>query len=329
MSGPALAFYTVALFVTQALFTIVCFASPASAHDVSGVLSAGSTWTYDPWLLSPLYLVGICFYVGTLRLWRAAGFGRGIATGQAATFWCGWLILALVVTSPLHWLGEHLFVAHMAEHELLMVVAAPLLAFGRVAGAIPWSFPRGLRPSLGRLVSLGPVTGVWRMLRNPLTATALQGTALWLWHAPPLYQWALDNEAVHRLQHLSFFLTALLFWWVLLYGRGAGHGERTRGGIAVGCLFITVLHSGLLGALLTLSSHAWYPRQAGFSREFGLTPIEDQQLAGLVMWIPMGALYTCAALFFAYRWMFDRPHSPALPRRDTISATPDAASTPM
>ena len=312
-----------------AFAAIGCFAlSPASAHDVSGVLSAGSAaWTYDPWLLAPLYLVGICFYVGTLRLWRAAGFGRGIGTGQAAAFWCGWVILALVVTSPLHWLGEHLFAAHMTEHELLMVVAAPLLAFGRVSGAIPWSFPRKLRPWLGRAVGSMPVAGPWRMLRKPLTATALQGAALWLWHAPVLYQLALTNEAMHRLQHLSFFLAALLFWWVLLHGRGGVHGERTRGGIAVGCLFITVLHSGLLGALLTLSSHVWYPQQAGFAADFGLTPIEDQQLAGLVMWIPMGGLYTCAALVFAYRWMFDRSHSRALRQSDMASAFPDLAST--
>lgn len=318
MSRPALAFAV-----------IVCFiSSPASAHNVSGILSGGSAWTYDPWLLAPLYLVGICFYVGTLRLWRTAGFGRGIGSGQAAAFWCGWIILALVVTSPLHWLGERLFVAHMTEHELLMVVAAPLLAFGRVSGAIPWSFPRTLRPWLGRATGSKPVAGVWRVLRAPLTATALQGAALWLWHAPVLYQLALTNETVHRLQHLSFFLAALLFWWVLLHGRGAGHGERTRGGIALACLFITVLHSGLLGALMTLSSHVWYPQQAGLATEFGLTPLEDQQLAGLVMWIPMGGLYTCAALVFAYRWMFDRSHSRASRQRLTLPRL-DPASTSL
>jgi putative membrane protein len=288
------------------LSTIGFFAlSPASAHDLSGVFGVGPTWTYDPWLLSPLYLIGISFYLGTQNLWRTAGFGRGIGFGQAAAFWSGWLVLALVVTSPLHWLGEHLFVAHMIEHELLILVAAPLLAYGRLGGAIPWSLPRGLRPLFGRALASRPVAGCWRILRNPLTATTLQGAALWLWHAPVLYQWSLQSETVHRLQHVSFFLTALLFWWVLFYGRGTGYGERTRDGISVASLFLTVMHSGLLGALLTLSSHVWYPQQAGFSADFGLTPIEDQQLAGLVMWIPMGGLYTIAALFFAYRWMFN------------------------
>jgi cytochrome c oxidase assembly factor CtaG len=307
--------------------TIVFLSPPASAHDVSGLLSTGSAWTYDPWLLAPLYCVGIGFYVGTLKLWRAAGFGRGIGTGQAAAFWCGWTILALVVTSPLHWLGEHLFVAHMTEHELLMVVAAPLLAYGRLSGAMPWAFPRWLRPWLGRALSSTPLVGVWRILRHPLTATALHGATLWLWHAPILYQLALTDETVHRLQHLSFFLAALLFWWVLLHGRGAGHGERTRGGIAIGCLFITVLHSGLLGALLTLSSHVWYPEQSGFTADFGLSPIEDQQLAGLVMWIPMGGLYTGAALAFAYAWMFDQSHRRAPPQTDATMAVAGPAST--
>jgi cytochrome c oxidase assembly factor CtaG len=93
-------------------------------------------------------------------------------------------------------------------------------------------------------------------------------------------------------------------------------------------LFITVLHSGLLGALMTLSSHVWYPQQTGLATEFGLTPLEDQQLAGLVMWIPMGALYTCAALVFAYRWMFDASHGRAS-RQSAMLARLDAASTAL
>jgi cytochrome c oxidase assembly factor CtaG len=108
---------------------------------------------------------------------------------------------------------------------------------------------------------------------------------------------------VHRLQHISFFATALLFWWVLLHGRGQGRSSRVRDGIAIACLFITILHSGVLGALLTISPRLWIPGQGALAGEFGLTPLEDQQLAGILMWVPMGILYTGAALVFAHRWL--------------------------
>ena len=278
-------------------------ATPVAAHDISGALNSSSTWSYDPWLLTPLYLTGIGFYAGTQRVWHAAGFNHGVQVAQVAAFWAGWLVLGLAITSPLHWLGERLFSAHMIEHELMMVVAAPLMAYARINGALLWSLPRGWRPVAGRLVTTGLIAVCWRAISHPVAATALHGAALWLWHAPPLYRLVLENGAVHRLQHISFFLTALLFWWVLFYGKGVGRSRRIRDGISVACLFVTVLHSGLLGALLTLSPRLWFPQQGLLAADFGLTPLEDQQLAGLLMWIPMGTLYTCAGLFFAYRWL--------------------------
>jgi cytochrome c oxidase assembly factor CtaG len=293
-------------------------AAPASGHDITGALSSSSTWSYDPWLLTPLYLTGIGFYLGTQRIWKAAGFGRGVQQAQVAAFWAGWLVLGLAITSPLHWLGERLFSAHMIEHELMMVVAAPLIAYARVNGALLWSLPRQWRPLAGRLVTTGVIAACWRAIGHPVSATTLHGLALWLWHAPPFYRLALENGTAHRLQHVSFFLTGLLFWWVLFYGRGSGRGTRVRDGIAVACLFVTVLHSGLLGALLTLSPRVWFPQQGLLAADFGLTLLEDQQLAGLIMWIPMGTLYTCAGLFFAYRWL-SRSRPTAAPR--TFSET--------
>jgi len=283
------------------LFTLS--ATPVHAHDVSGVLSSSSIWNCDPWLLTQLYLIGIGFYVGTQRIWNVAGFGRGVQQAQVTAFWVGWLVLGLAITSPLHWLGERLFSAHMIEHELMTVVAAPLIAYARINGALLWSLPRAWRPLAGRLVTKGVVAACWRAISLPVSATILHGLALWLWHAPPLYRMALENGAAHRLQHISFFVTGLLFWSVLFYGRGLGRSTRVRDGISIACLFVTVLHSGLLGALLTLSPRVWFPQQGLLAADFGLTPLEDQQLAGLIMWIPTGTLYTCAGLFFAYRWL--------------------------
>jgi putative membrane protein len=277
-------------------------APPCLAHSISDV-DPGSLWSHDPWLLSPLYLVGIAFYVGTQRLWQNAGGGHGVSYRQVTAFWAGWLVAALAVTSPLHWLGERLFSAHMVEHELLMVVAAPLMAYARINGPLMWSLPSSFRSAAGRFLNWPALAASWAFVSHPVSATILHGTALWAWHAPPLYAWALENSLVHRLQHVSFFTTALLFWWVLLHGRGRGRSTRVRDGIGIACLFVTVLHSGVLGALLTLSTRIWIPGQSALAGEFDLSPLEDQQLAGILMWVPMGTLYTGAALFFAYRWL--------------------------
>ncbi|MHC2439886.1 cytochrome c oxidase assembly protein [Bradyrhizobium sp. USDA 4451] len=290
------------MFTLSLLLLPALLPSSASAHGLSDVSDPTALWSYDPWLLVPLYLAGIAYYVGTQRLWRSAGGGRGVTYRRVTAFWTGWLVVALALTSPLHWLGERLFTAHMIEHELLMLVAAPLIAYARTNGPLLWSLTPSLRRA-GRLLSTAPLATMWAFLGHPVSATALHGLALWIWHAPPLYTLALENIAIHRLQHLSFFATALLFWSVLLYGRGRGRSERMRDGIGIGCLFVTVLHSGVLGALLTLSTRVWVPTQGALAGDFGLSPLEDQQLAGILMWVPMGILYTGAALLFAYRWL--------------------------
>jgi cytochrome c oxidase assembly factor CtaG len=271
------------------------------AHGGPADLLSGSTWTYDPWIVTPLYLSGILYLIGTMRLWRHAGSGRGIAYWHAACFWGGWLAMALALVSPLHWLGERLFTAHMIEHGILMIVAAPLLALARPMGAIAWSLPSRLRPAFGAFTRRISRSRGWRLVTDPLIAAGLHGLAIWAWHMPALYNAVLENTAMHRLQHLSFLLTGLLFWWSILQARPR---ERSYG-IAIFVLFATMLHTGVLGILLALSRQVWYPQQAAFAAEWGLTPLEDQQLAGLVMWVPMGVIYTAAALAVAARWIAD------------------------
>jgi cytochrome c oxidase assembly factor CtaG len=239
------------------------------------------------------------YLAGTWRVWRRAGWGRGVRFAQAGSFWLGWILLALALVSPLHWLGERLFVAHMFEHEILMVIAAPLLVAARPGGAMIWAFPARWRAGLGGLARVPSLARLWRTLSDPLAATILHGVALWVWHMPLLYNAALAHDGIHWLQHLSFFVTALLFWWSLIWGRA-----RQRGyGAAVFYLFATALHSGVLGILLAVSKHLWYPGQATIAAQWGLTPLEDQQLAGLVMWVPAGMVYAAAALVLAGLWI--------------------------
>jgi len=140
---------------------------------------------------------------------------------------------------------------------------------------------------------------MWRTISNPLWAWAIHLVALWIWHLPVLFQATLKSDFVHFLQHFSFLASALLFWWALIHGARGFLGY----GAAVLYVFSTAAHSGLLGALLTLATTVIYPAYAETAPAFGLTALEDQQLGGLIMWIPAGVLYTIAGLALLAGWL--------------------------
>jgi putative membrane protein len=258
-----------------------------------------ATWTFDPWVVGPLTASSVLYVIGVARLWSRAGRGRGVHGWQVACFAAAWLMLVAALVAPLHWLGGRLFTAHMIEHEILMAVAAPLLVVARPIGAILWALPASWRRASGGLAQTPVLATLWGWLTDPLIATVLHGIALWAWHVPAFYEAALASGRLHWLQHLSFFVTALFFWWSLLRGRA-----RERGyGAAVMYLFATSLHTGLLGILLALARQPLYPAQTRTALEWGLTSLEDQQLAGLVMWVPAGLVYAAAALALAGVWI--------------------------
>jgi cytochrome c oxidase assembly factor CtaG len=187
----------------------------------------------------------------------------------------------------------------MVEHEILVTLAAPLLILARPIGPMLWALPTRWRPSLGRIRRGRIVAQPWAWLARPLPATLLHGAAFWTWHVPAFYEAALSDPWLHWLQHVSFFGTALVFWHALLQSR-----ERQRGyGVAAVCVFATALHTGFVGVLLALARRPIYPTQTDGAAEWGLAPLEDQQLAGLIMWIPAGLVYAGAALVLAGLWI--------------------------
>ena len=260
----------------------------ARAHGDEG---HGAPWTFDPWVVLPLLLSLGAYAAGTARLWRRAGFGRGIRPWQLGTYLAGWALMAGTLLSPLHWLGERVFTLHMIEHEVVMALAAPLLVLARPAGALAWALPAAWRRPMLRWRP----RGLWAVLTAPVFATVAHGIAIWAWHVPALFDAAVQHVTLHRLQHLSFVLTALLFWWALL--------RRCTAGAAAMHLFVTMLHTGLLGTLMALAPRVLYGAQTARSGLLGLTALEDQQLAGLVMWIPAGTVYAGAALAFLAIWI--------------------------
>lgn len=225
------------------------FCSNAVAHAGH----AGTWWTFDPWVWGGCALL---FLLRPRRPWR-------FAAAAAALF------LALIW--PLDVLSQLSFAAHMAQHMLLIGVAAPLLVLSR--------------PSL-RLIrgntwaSLGSRTSAPR-------AFALHAAAIWLGHAPLVIAWTLAYRWVHIVEHATLLGTAMLFWWALCRRGRAGYGEAALWSLA------TMIHTGILGALLTFAPRVLY---SGYA-------LEDQQLAGLVMWVPGGACYLVAGLAFGSAWL--------------------------
>jgi putative membrane protein len=256
-------------------------------------------WEFDPAVVFSLGAAAWLYALGLQRLWRVVGFGRGIKGWEAACFAAGWLAAVIALVSPLHAWGHALFSAHMVQHEILMLITAPLLVLGRPVIA----FLKGLPPGWGRALAQFGNSSIWqigwRTVSYPATAWLIHAGALWIWHIPSWFQTTLDNDLVHALQHSSFLFSALLFWWALFHGR-----QRMMGyGLAVFYVFTTAMHSGLLGALITFAATALYPDYAATTLSWGLTPMEDQQLGGLIMWVPAGLVYVITGLALFAGWL--------------------------
>ncbi|MBX9459926.1 MAG: cytochrome c oxidase assembly protein [Brevundimonas sp.] len=175
-------------------------------------------------------------------------------------------VLAVIFVSPLCALSSALFAARTVHHVLLVALAAPLIA---------WSAPRA---------RIGPLA----------LATAAQAVAFWAWHAPAAYGWALSNDGVYWLMQLSLLGTAVWFWAAI---------RRASAPAAVAALLIAMVAMGLLGALLTFTGQPVYAPHFLTTAAWSLTPLADQQAAGLIMWAPAAAVYLAAALLVLGRWI--------------------------
>jgi cytochrome c oxidase assembly factor CtaG len=212
-------------------------------------------------------------------------------------FASAWLALALALLSPLGALARRSLAAHMVEHEILMVVAAPLFVLAQPLAAGLFGLPTSWRRALGGLTGSPLLRRLGIAAAGPVAAWIVHTAALWIWHVPALFNAAVVHEGVHALQHASFFAAALLYWWSVLRARGE------RCGAAVLSLFATSVSATALGALLTLSAVPWYAAYGAGPAGTAWTPLEDQQLAGLIMWVPACLVYVVAALGLVVQWV--------------------------
>jgi cytochrome c oxidase assembly factor CtaG len=218
-----------------------------------------------------------------------------------ALFIVGYAALVIALISPLHAVGEQYFSVHMVQHLLLSVVAPPLLLFSSSMPVLLWALPARDRARLGRLVGRpGPVRSILRGLTRPLVALALFVVTQWLWHQPVAYEWALENRWAHYLEHITFFVTAVGFWWPVVGSpplpSPLGYPAR------MAYTFLAWLPNSILGAGITLSRGPLYPFYVAAAEMSHTDAGFDQVLAGLVMWIPGDLLFVTIllVLFSAY-----------------------------
>ena len=261
---------------------------PSLLH--AGILSSG--WALEPGIVIPLAILAALYFRGV----RVVGGVKRVP--GLVWFAGGWLVVAGSLLSPLHAASEQLFSAHMVQHELLMVVAAPLLALSRPLPLLLDGIPTVSRSRVEAIAEGRRARRVWRNLNRPLAAWLIHGVVIWVWHIPVLFEATLSNDAVHAAQHLSFLGSGYLFWASLV-----ADDFPERGGLAVLSLFTTAVHTGVLGALISFSRYPWYSGYATRAAAWGMTPLADQQLAGLIMWIPASAAYLIGALLIARRWL--------------------------
>jgi putative membrane protein len=287
--------------LTAAALSVLLWPGVALAHG--GATEGGGFVLWTALLLVAAALA----YAAGVRAVR--GIGSPIFTGgRIVAFAGGILCLWVALEPPLDPLGGELFAAHMVQHLLLMLAAAPLLAWARPLLAFYMALPPRPRRAVGRWWARG------RWLKTTYAALA-HPAAVWLgfcglfafWHLPGPYGWALRSAPLHVLEHASFLASAFAFWSVVLDPAGAGrldHGARL--------LYLTgaAILSGLPGALMILTQRAFYLQHAEGAARWGLTPLADQQLAGLVMWIPAGLVYLAAAAWLFLGWLHRAARGP-------------------
>jgi putative membrane protein len=227
-----------------------------------------ASWNLDPILIAALVIVPALYFT----------WAKSSPSLRKGAFAAGWAVLALGLVSPLCNLSVALFSARVTQHMILTLVAAPLLVLswepvrrGIYAKLIPGETARAVTASFGFAL------------------------ALWVWHLPAPYAATFHSDVVYWTMHATLFLSAVVLWQAFVGARGLG-APLVAGAITMGQM-------SLLGAVLTFAREPYFGVHAGTTWPWGLSPLEDQQLGGLIMWIPAGVLLTAYGLAAFALWM--------------------------
>ncbi len=289
------------------LLLLLLNAKSIFAHSLDGVNeNVISGWIIEPWIFVPLLLFAAGYGTGLWRLLRKGIRQRVVSLAHFAAFVLGLLSLVIALMSPLSVLSQELFAAHMTEHLILMLLAPPLLVLGRPNIVLLWTFPLPIRRGIGRIwQKSGLLYSSSCLFNEPKAVLIMASVIMWFWHIPGPYQWAFTNPSIHIIEHMSFFMTSYAFWVLALRPFGRQYGGH---GHAMILLIIFALESSLLGALLTFATEPIYAVHIGATRHFlhmfpEITPLQDQQLAGLIMWVPASIVQLIAFSVVFVDWL--------------------------
>jgi putative membrane protein len=257
------------------------------------------TWTFEPVTIALMVISSGWYVAGVIAARRHSASPSAFPWWQIAAFAAAMISLAVALISPLDWLSDILFSAHMTQHEILMLVAAPLLVLGQPLLAAVWAVPRQNRAAVAATFRGPAFSRAWHAMTGPLALFLLHAVALWIWHIPVLFEAALASEAIHFIQHMAFVGTAAFFWWGMVYGRYGRLGY----GVAILYVFLTALHNTILGALLTIAPGTWYRSYELTAAQWRVDALADQQLAGLIMWVPSGVAFLVVGLALTAAWL--------------------------
>jgi len=296
-------------------------AGEAGAVDPARWWLAGSA---RPEVLIVLLAAGALYSLGWWRL-RRRGQVDLATVGRMAAYWGGLATLALALVGPIDALQSELFAVHMTQHMLIMMVAPILLLLGAPFPIALWGLPRRPRLAVGRSLRRD---SRFRRLLEPATAPWLMFAAftftVWLWHMPAAYDAVQTTRWVHDAEHLSFFLTALAYWWCVMAALPRLHGALGYG-LRFALILVGFVQHKVLSIMIAMASAPIYAHYAGGSERWGLTALEDQMWGGVIMWIPGGLLYVLIAVILIARYM---EHEERRVRRAGVAAAaPPAAST--
>jgi cytochrome c oxidase assembly factor CtaG len=272
---------------------------------------AWQAWSLAPEIVLPLAAFALLYGVGWIKS-RSSAAEVPMSGREAAFAAAGILLLAAALISPLCRLSANLAWTHMVQHLLIVALAPPLVLLGAPGRAFLLAL--GARSSRRHRPPVLPPER--RRDGQQLAAALAYGAAIWIWHIPWFYEAALASAAIHLVFAASLLFVSFWFWREVISAPVGALG--TTGFV----LLATLIHTGMLGALLTFSRQVWYPAMTPGALVWGLQPIEDQQLAGLIMWIPMGAIYLMAGLLVVSAHLRDdgrqtiKPHASPLPRME-------------
>ena len=272
------------------------------------------SWDFDPPIILAVLVAVTLYALGCARFRRRNG-RLPVSRWRVVAFGGGMLAVVLALLSPIHTFDSLLFSVHMIEHLLIILVAAPLLLLGGPQLPMLWGLPDTERRGFALLflVPRSPAHRLFSYLTQPLVCTALLVSTVAAWHLPPFYDAAQGQSVVHALEHATFFFAALLYWWMIIQPNGSRRG--TANGLAIVALVPPVVEGVVIGALLTFASGPIYATYRNAPRLFDVSALTDQQVAGLIMWIPPGFVYLGTLFALLTRWLHDEER-----RQDALAA---------